>query len=93
MNASLWDACRSGNVKRVEEVVAAGHSPDEPLDSIGTTPLMAAATLQVVDLLLNMGASLAPTRFGHDVFQVVVSDDESAFEDFDERLAAARMLI
>lgn len=93
MNESLWDGCRSGNVERIKELVAAGHSPDEPLDSIGTTPLMAAATLPVVDLLLKMGASLSPTRFGQDILQVVVSDDESAFEDVGERLAAARMLI
>ena len=93
MNANLLDACRSGNVKRIEELVSAGHSPDEPLDTIGTTPLMAAGTLAVLEVLLNMGASLAPTRFGHDVLQVVVSDDESAFEDAAERLEAARILI
>ena len=93
MNESLWDGCRSGNVERNKELVAAGHSPDDPLDSIGTTPLMAAATLPVVDLLLNMGASLSPTRFGQDILQVGVSDDESEFDDAGERLAAARMLI
>lgn len=93
MTANLLDACRSGNVKRVEELVIAGHSPDEPLDAIGTTPLMAAGTVAVLEVLLRMGASLASTRFGHDVLQVVASDDESAFEDDAERLAAARMLI
>lgn len=93
MNADLMDACRSGNVERIEELVIAGHSPNEPLDAIGTTPMMAAGTLAAFEVLLNVGASLAPTRLGHDVLQVVVSDDESAFEDAAERLAAARILI
>lgn len=93
MNTSLWDACRAGDAQRVEELVAAGHSPDEPLDAIGTTPLMAAGTPQVVRALLNLGASLAPTRFGHDVLQVAVSDEASALEDSAQRLEAARMLI
>jgi hypothetical protein len=55
--------------------------------------LVAAGTLEVVDLLLSMSASFAAARFGHDVLQVVVSDDESAFEDGAERPAAARKLI
>lgn len=93
MSKKLRDACRAGDAQRVVELVAAGHSPDEPLDAIGTTPLMAASTPEVVGALLNVGASVAPTRFGRDALQVVASDEESALEHSDQRLEAARMLI
>jgi len=93
MSAHLGQACRNGDARRVTALLAAGHPPDEPLDSIGTTPLMTASNLDVVDILLTAGASLTPTRFGHDALQVAVSDDESSIEDPVERLAAARRLV
>ncbi len=93
MSAHLGEACRNGDVRRVTALLAAGHPPDELLDSIGTTPLMVASNLDVVDILLTAGASLDPTRFGHDALQIAVSDDESSIEDPVERLAVARRLV
>ena len=93
MSINLRDACRAGNARRVADLLAAGHSPDEPLDAMGTTPLMAAATSEVVGVLLDMGASLTPTRFGQDALQIVASADESELGDAAERLSAARLLV
>jgi ankyrin repeat protein len=93
MNSQMREACGRGDVERVLDLLTAGASPDEPLDGIGTTPLMAAASPALVDLLLDAGASLHPTRFGHDALQVVVSDDESAIENRSNRLLAAQRLI
>ncbi len=92
MDDELRDACFSGDAGRVAELLAAGRSPDEPLDTTGMTPLMAATSTAVVDALLAAGASTAPTWFGNDALQVVVSDDSSSLEP-DDRLAAAHRLL
>jgi len=86
-------ACASGDVAQLLELLASGASPDQLLDAIGTTPLMAATSLEVVDTLLDAGASTAPTRFGRDALDVVVSDHESAIDDMAVRLGVARRLL
>ncbi|MFN0089831.1 MAG: ankyrin repeat domain-containing protein [Acidimicrobiales bacterium] len=91
--AALLRACSSGEAQAVEGLLDAGLSVDQPLDSIGTTPLMAAASLELVELLLERGAAVEPTRFGLDALAIVVSDEHSALAGPDARLAAARRLV
>ncbi len=93
MSVELGEACRVGDVDRVLELVTAGHSPDEPLDSVGSTPLMVATNVATIEVLLAAGAATHPTRHGHDALQIVISDEESAIASSGERLAAARRLI
>ncbi len=93
METEFASAVRSGAHQTVTRLLAAGQPADEPLDAIGTTPLMAAPTLETVDVLLDAGASLAPTVFGSDVLQIVVSDDASAIDDPGARIAVARRLM
>ena len=93
MSAAFRQAVHDGDHESVSRLLAAGQSPDEPLDAIGTTPLMAATTVEMVDALAQAGASLIPTSFGQDVLQVVVSDHGPAIADRDGRLRVARRLI
>lgn len=93
MEQHFASALRRGDHEAVVRLLAAGQRPDEPLDNIGTTPLMAASSLETVDVLLNAGASLEPTVFGSDALQIVVSDDASAIDDAATRIVVARRLV
>jgi ankyrin repeat protein len=89
----LRHACATGDVVLLADLIARDASPEQLLDAIGTTPLMAAATTEIVDALLAAGACTAHTRFGRDVLDVVVSDHESAIDDPAVRLVVARRLL
>lgn len=93
MTAPLEEACRDGDARRVARLLAEGADPNEPLDSLGTTPLMIAPSVEVLDVLLGTGARTDATKFDHDVLDVVVADDETAIEDESARRAAARRLL
>ena len=93
MDKDFASAVRRGDHETVARLLAAGQRADEPLDSVGTTPLMAAPALETVDVLLDAGASLEPTVFGNDVLQIMVSDDASAIDDPVARIAVARRLL
>ncbi len=93
MSVPLGAACRAGDLRRVIESISAGHSADQPLDDLGTTPLMVAATVEVAEVVLGAGGSVDATRFGRDVLQIVVSDDESALREPAARLDVARLLL
>ncbi len=92
MEPELGRACRNGDLHRVLELLTAGQSPDQPLDELGSTPLMVAASVEVLDALLTAGASVEAARFGDDVLQVVISDGSTMHSRAD-RLAAARRLL
>lgn len=92
MSTRLAAACADGDAARVHALLAGGADPNEAFDVLGTTPVMVASTLDVLDLLLDGGARFDSATFGRDVLDVVVSE-ESRLDGRAERVAAAQRLV